>query len=214
MRRYVASLALSLFAFALLVAPAWSQEPGQRGQAKPQAGPGPAVDDEPPMSIFNDQVRRFKFRLEHDVASWETAEAFMQRYRKPNSPRIIGAYPDSETNSLIVIGPPEAEQAIRESLAEWLVESGGLGLSPSLAMQLRLLQQERTKLLAYMAEIEVQQVRAAATPAESAKVPQLEARLAALAADLEIVEQQIRVVRKYIQRIEQDDAAAAAGGGP
>jgi hypothetical protein len=193
-----------LLASLLFLAPAWSQEPDSIGAA--------------PLSIFKDQLRRFKFQLEHDVATWETAEVFMLRYQRPTNPRIVGAYPDGDTNSLIIIGPPESEQAIRESLAEWMVESQSLGPAPALAMQLRILQHERAESLRTMAEIEVSQVKAAASDDEKAKVPQLADRLRLVERELKVVEDQMRVVRKYIDRLEDDNPAptnrSPAGAAP
>jgi hypothetical protein len=215
MLRCASLVALVLAPASLMIAPAWSQEPGQIGHARPPAGdvsadPTHAADGEPPMSIFNSQLRRFKFLLEHDVATMETAEVFMLRYKRPNNPRIVGAYPDARTNSLVVAGPPESEQAIRETLAEWIIESGGLGQSPPLAMQLRVLHHERTQCLVQMAEIEVLKVKAERSAEDKSKAPQLAARLQSFADELETVERQIRVVRKYIDRLDQDFPAAAS----
>lgn len=214
MRFDSSSLALlSLLASTLLLRPARSQEPMPPGPVTLLAARPSAAEDEPPMSIFNDQMRRFKFLLEHDVATVATAEEFVVRYRRPNNPRIVGAYPDAQTNALVVIGPPESEQAIRASLAEWVVESGGTGRGQPLAMQLRILQHERRGCLEIMAGIEVQQVKAAATTTEKAKEPQLAAKLQVFEGELAIVEQQIQVVRKYMDRLAQDDPAPAAPAG-
>jgi hypothetical protein len=194
-----------LLASFLFLAPAWSQEPGVgpvlAGLVRPVAA-------EAPLSIFNDQLRRFKFRLEHDVATWETAEAFLLRYQRPNNPPIVGAYPDGDTNSLVIIAKPDSEQAIRESLAEWQVESQSIGPAAALAMQLRILQHERAKSLRTMAEIEVSQVKAAASEDEKAKVPQLAHRLQHFERELKVVEEQMQVVRKYIDRLEDGEPAA------
>jgi hypothetical protein len=194
-----------LLASFLFLAPAWSQEPGV---GPVLSGPVRPVAAEPPLSIFNDQLRRFKFQLEHDVATWETAEAFLLRYQRPNNPPIVGAYPDADSNSLIIIGKPESEQAIRESLAEWMVESQSLGPARALAMQLRILQHERAKLLQQMAGVEVSQVKAAASEDEKAKVPQLAHRLQHFERELKVVEEQMQVVRKYIDRLEDGEPAA------
>lgn len=172
--------------------PAWSQSPD------PTPAKRPTAVAEPAQSIFNEKLRRFKFQLEHEVATPETAETFMLRYNRPDNPRILGAYADAETNSLLVIGPPEAEQAIRENLASWIVESQIPAAARPLPMQLRQLQQEYTDLLRQLAETEVEQVEAAAH--DSGSLDQLRARLQALEKEVRIVEQQIRVVRKYLDR--------------
>ena len=194
-----------LLASPLFLAPAWSQEPGV---VPILAGPASPAAAEPPLSIFNDQLRRFKFQLEHDVATWDTAEVFMLRYQRPDNPRIVGAFPDADTNSLIIIAPPQSEQAIRDSLAEWMVEAQHLGPAPALAMQVRVLQHERAELLQKMASIEIDQVKAAASEDEKAKVPQLADRLQQFERELKVVEEQMRVVRKYIDRLEDDEPAA------
>jgi hypothetical protein len=193
-----------------LTAPAWSQEPGRVSEdGKPAAQPHDA-DAGSPASIFNDQLRRFKFLIEHETVTMETAEAFIMRYKRPDQPRILGAYPDAQTNSLVVIGPPEAEQAIRECLAQNLADSGGLQ-SRSLAMQLRILQHERRDLLGVMAELEVEEIAAAAEENGASKAKQLAERRQMFEARLKIAEQQIRVVRKYMSRLEDEDPAAETG---
>lgn len=198
---------LASLLFVVFVGTAWAQEPVPIGSRPAPAADADPADTELPLSIFNDQLRKFKFRLEHDVATWETAEAFVLRYQRPTHPRIVGAYPDGDTNSLIIIGPPESEQAIRESLAEWMVESQHIGPAPALAMQLRVLQHERAELLQQMADVDVSQVKAAASEHEKAKVPQLADRLRHFERELQVVEEQVRVVRKYIDRLEEDPAA-------
>jgi uncharacterized protein (TIGR03067 family) len=85
------------------------------------------VEQDPGEWIYNDQLKRFKFRLEKVVVSRETAEQFWVRYTNRENPPIIGVWDESSTNSLIIIGPPEAEQAIRNELAQW--EADWVGLS-------------------------------------------------------------------------------------
>jgi hypothetical protein len=205
MLRYPSLLGALMLLAAAVALPARSQEHDQTGKDQPRAGQTEKADAEPPTSIFNDRLRRFKFRLEHDVATVATAEQFMVRYNRPDNPRIIGAYPDAETNSLVVIGPPESEQAIRENLAQWVVASQGFGQGPPLSMQLRLLEHQRTDLLEIMAGEEVAMVKAAASNDERAKEKQIASRLQAFEGELKVVEQQIRIVRKYIDRLQHDD---------
>lgn len=164
--------------------------------------------DERPMSIFNDKIRRFRFDLEGVPATHETAEAFNLRYNKPDNPKIIGAYPDPQSNSLLVIGPPEAEQAIRASLAEWFVELQG-AQPPSLEARKRSLKQKRAELLREMAELEIQRVEAAAQD-DAPQVQQLNARLDALEDELRVIQQQIEVVDKYLERLHADETSAPA----
>lgn len=225
MQRYASRLGLcSIFVFAALFAqaPAWSQAPGQPGKDQPIAGPSAAgrsiaekareADAEPGVSIFNDQLRRFKFLLEHEVATLETVEGFLVNYRRPENPPILGAYPDAQTNSLVVIGPPEAEQAIRECLAQRMVEGHGIEGAPPLPMQLRVLQHERTELLELLADLEVQEVAAAAEENGPSKAKQLAARRQLFEAELKIADQQIRVVRKYMARLDAEDPPAPVAG--
>jgi hypothetical protein len=197
-----------LVAAALLGGQGAAQEPSSLGGAQPKAKQ--AADTGPGESIFNDQLRRFKFLLEHEVATTETAEEFLIRYRRPENPPIIGAYPDAQTNALVVIGPPEAEQAIRECLAQRIADGLGIVGAPPLPMQLRLLQHQRTELLELMADLEVQEVGAASEENGPAKASQLADRRKIFEAELRIVEQQIRVVRKYMARVEADESAPDA----
>jgi hypothetical protein len=214
MSRYRSHFGLTLLLVVVsLVAPARSQELGKIGKEVRFVAQPHEADAGNPVSIFNDQVRRFKFLLEHDVATVDTAEAFMHRYQRPDNPPIIGAYPDTETNSLVVIGPPEAEQAIRESLAQAIVDAQGQGSAMPLTMQLRILQHERTGLLEQMAELEVQEVAAAEEENGPSKAKQLADRRQMFEAKLKIAEQQIRIVRKYMARAEADESAPVAAAG-
>ena len=188
-----------LLVSAILSAPAKSQEPDRVGEDRSPARKEHVAPAESPMSIFNERLRQFKFLLAHNVATPETAEAFMNRYNRPDNPPIIGAYADAETNSLLVVGPPEAEQAIRENLASWIVESQGIAAARPLPMQLRRLRHERRDLLRRMAEAELEQAEPSLAENE-----QLASRLEALKAELQIVEKQIGVVRKYVERLHQD----------
>jgi hypothetical protein len=153
----------------------------------------PVVVDEP-MSIFNHEVRRFCFAIEDLPVTVETAEEFMLLHQPRNEPEIIGALADSESNSLIVIGPPEAELPIRVTLAKWLVERQG-AVSP-LNLQKRTLEFRRKELLCAMAGVEIQLVEAM-----SEKETQLRARLQAVEDELSIVEKQLQVVERYLLRI-------------
>ena len=200
---------LGLFVSAFFQEPAWSQEPdllGKGGAAGRQAATSEA---EPATSIFNGELKRFKFEFQDEVVTVETAEEFMVRYQRPNSPPIIGAYPDTRSNALFVVGPPEAEQAIRESLAQWIVDSQGLSGAMPLEMQLRILQNERKNLLLTMADLEIQEVAAAAQENGPQKAKQLADRRQMFEDQLKIAEQQIRVVRKYMARLAADDEAPA-----
>jgi hypothetical protein len=150
------------------------------------------------MSIFNDELRRFQFQIEHTFVTNGFALAFMQRYSGSGNPAIIGAYADAKTNSLVVIGPPEAESAIRKSLAIWMVETLDV-INQSLEVQKRELLDERKTWLAEMANIEVGLVDAAERKGEQA-ANELQARLESFEKELQITERKIEIVNKYIQR--------------
>jgi len=189
-------LAVVLVVMAVAANPASSQQRGQSSYgAQPAAGQ--IADAERPMSIFNEQVRRFRFELEDTLVTSETAEGFMINHKARNQPEIIGAYPDSETNSLVVIGPPEAEHAIRVTLATWIVERQGLS-PPPLKVQKRALEFRRKEVLQEMAALDIQSVGA-----ESNKAAQLQARLQTFKDELNVVERKIEVVNRYIERLRE-----------
>ncbi len=154
---------------------------------------------ESPMPIFNEEIRRFIFQIEHTLVTSEVAQAFMVRYSNPENPDIIGAYADTKTNSLVVIGPPEAEAAIRKSLAVWMVETQAF-VNPSLEVQKRQLQEERKTLLSEMAQIEVSLVDTTERKGEQA-AKKLQDHLAELENELRITERKIEVVIKYMKRL-------------
>jgi hypothetical protein len=183
------TLAIVLAVAALATTSSSSQE------AKPASErPQPAANSERPMSIFNDKVRRFKFDLEETCVTAETVEDFLISYRASKQPAIIGAYADAETNSLVVISAPEAEEAVRVHLATWIVDRQGLA-SSSLKVKKRELEFRRRALLGEMAELDVLLVEA-----DAAKAEQLQARLAIFKTQLSVVEQQIGIVNRYIER--------------
>lgn len=205
----VQSAAVLLFVTAAFVQPSAAQEQS-RGTVDPSRAKAPAAEG--PMSIFNDQVRRFRFVLEEMLITTETAEAFMIKHQLHNEPPIIGAYADSETNSLVVVGPPEAEQPIRETLAQWMVERQQVS-PPPLNVQKRTLEFRRKELLCTMAGLEVQLVGEEGDKAEGDKAEQIRQRLSAFERELAIVEKQLEVVDRYVQRLENQSTATVARTG-
>lgn len=178
------------------------------GETKPQAqqvetGAHPPLANisEEPMSIFNEDVRRFKFQIEHTLVTNEVARAFMHHYSDSENPEIIGAYADSKANALVVIGPPESEPAIRKSLAVWTVETVGLG-NPSLEVQKRQLHDDRALFLVEMAVIEIALVDATEGHREQG-AKELQDRLKAIEKELQVTERKIEVVNKYIKRLDE-----------
>jgi hypothetical protein len=156
---------------------------------------------EGPMSIFNDEIRRFRFEIEDMLITNEVAQAFMVRYSDSTNPDIIGAYADTKTNTLVVVGPPEAEPAIRKSLAVWMVATTDL-VNPSLEVQKRQLLDERKTLLEEMANVEIGLVDAAERKGEQA-AKELQARLESFEKELQITERKIEVVNKYLKRLDE-----------
>ncbi len=189
----------SWFLCALAVVAAASQS----GWAQQQtAGAGTsaraAAGSEEPESIFNGQVRRYCFSLEGMLVTADTAEGFVIRYRGRDKerPQILGAFADEEHNALVVVAGPEAEQAIRENLAEWLIEGKGIE-TPSLQTQRRALEARWRVVLSAMAECEVELVKLTADRAQ-----QLRDRMRLYEAELTTLEKQLQVIDRYIARLE------------
>ena len=88
------------------------------------------IGNDPGESIYNDRLKRFKFRFEHVKLenSHEAAEEFWVRYRGNGYPKITGVWGDTKTNSIVVVGPPEADQPIRDTIARWEGDETGLDL--------------------------------------------------------------------------------------
>jgi hypothetical protein len=174
-----------------------SQEPGSVVADQRGALGSPA---EAPMRVFSDKIRRFRFELDETLVTAETAEQFRLLHQSRNEPPIFGAYADCETNSLVVVAPPEAEHPVRETLARWMVERQPIS-PPSLDLQKRTLEFRRDELLREMAALEIQALEASVEKAE-----QLRDRVKSFETTLDIVEKQMDVVDRYIQRLHDRDA--------
>ncbi len=165
----------------------------------------PAASEEvKPMSIFNEEVKLFKFRIEHADVTEEEAAAFTVRYKVKGNPDILGAYPDPKTNSLCVIGPPEAEHAIRKSLAMWIIETQGIP-GPALLLERRDLQSERKGLLVSMAYLELALVDAAqkVDPKEQTDAKAIiQSRLDATHLEVEVLDKKLQIVDRYLKRMQ------------
>ena len=159
-----------------------------------------------PMSVFNDKVRRFRFCLENTPVTAEMAQEFMVKYQAREQTEIIGAYADPVTNSLVVVGPPEAEHAIRITLAKWIVDRQGLSPAP-LESRRRGLESRRQELLGEMADLEIQKIAT-----DGGKAEQLQLRLQVFEDKLRVIERQMEVVNRYIDRSRQTSSDAPAGG--
>jgi hypothetical protein len=172
------------------------QQAGAQEQAAGAAPQAEAASTEAPQPIFNGQLRRYRFALEGTLVTTDTAEAFVIQYQKGDRPRIFGAYPDDEHNALVVVAGPEAEQAIRENLAEWIIAGKGIELGPSLKGQRRAIEFRWRTLVCAMAEVEVELV---STTGERAQ--QLRERLRQYEAELTTVEKQLQVLDRYLARL-------------
>lgn len=195
-------LASVLLAAAAVTSPGWSQVRESAAVGRP---PAESDAEERPMSVFNDKVRGFRFCLEGSPVTGETAEEFMVRYQGRDQTEIIGAYADTVTNSLVVVGPPEAEHAIRLTLARWIVDRQGLSPAP-LESRRRELEFRRQEMLFAMADVEIELVAA-----EESKAEQLKVRLQACEDELRVVERQMEVVNRYIERSRQTTSEAPGG---
>jgi hypothetical protein len=78
---------------------------------------------------------------------------------------------------------------------------------------MRKLQHRRTELLQQMAELKVDQVRLSRVKDDRPKQPWAD-QLKALEEELDLIEQQIRVVNKYIQRLHHGNPADKADQRP
>jgi len=85
--------------------------------------------------IYDGSLKRFKFKLTTiEVTSVdETAEQFWFQYKERGNPRITGVWGDPKTNSIVVVGVPEAESAIRNTIAKWEGQATGIDFSDDTA---------------------------------------------------------------------------------
>ena len=156
---------------------------------------------EPPNSVFNEVIRRYRFDLGPAPVTADTVEEFNVYFDEHSDDKIIGAYADGETNMLVVVAPPNAELAVRFSLARLFVNRQA-DPSQTLMFQQRSLDHRRRELLLEMASVEIQQVGA-----KEADENKLNERIESLEEELSVVEKQLQVVVKYNERM----AKAVAG---
>ena len=78
------------------------------------------VGVDPGESLYNDEIKRFKFRLRNGVSDVaDTGQRFMRRYLgDEENPPIYGMWGDPSTGSIVVIAPAASESAIREFLVK------------------------------------------------------------------------------------------------
>lgn len=155
-------------------------------------------------SIYNERIRRFRFKLEKvkiedDV---ETAQMFYLRYTSPDRPPLKGVWGEVESNSIVILAPPEAEQDIRDELARWEGETIGIPLSTfdegTLEADLRQLEAERRYTIQKMSSIRVDivelDVNSDSDTASKEKLKELSGQLSKLEKQLEQVDRKIQIV--------------------
>lgn len=184
---------------------------GQDGEESPHSETiQKLIGNDPGESIYNDELKRFKFRLEKiNVRTAETAQEFWNLYKAANGdadgsssrPKLIGVWGDPPTNSIVIIGPPEAEQAIRESLARWeSAQAGVAGSDDTLEIRKVYLERERRGLLRDLALLEVEIVATEGMP----DTPELRKRRPDLLEEFEVRKQKLELFRGRAQEFEHE----------
>jgi len=169
-------------------------------KSEPAKAPERSINSEEPMSIFNEEIRRFKFKIERERVSLAMAKGVMERYFEDENPGVIGAYPDRLTNSLVFIAAPEAEPAIREALARRIINLLGIPDGPPtpLEAQREYLQKLRKEQLAELATLECR--RTEFDPEKDLEaVERIQLLLDDANEDLKVIERKIQIVEKYLK---------------
>ncbi|MEX0727539.1 MAG: hypothetical protein WD065_14780, partial [Planctomycetaceae bacterium] len=169
---------------------------------------------EPGESIYNDKLRRFKFRLDEKyiIVDSEFVRGFAVRYRKKKNPEILGTLPDPVTNSIVIVGSPEAEQPTRNLLAMMHVEREGIpGISggyADLVLKKRQLERYRSNLIQDITSLELaiigRELRSPDAEKGDQQLRDLRNRSERLENELDVTEQQLAVVVQSLRRIEAD----------
>jgi serine/threonine protein kinase len=171
------------------------------------AGKGPGE------SIYNDRLKRFKFRMDRFAVTDEVqmAQTFLGEYRhRRGNPPLTGVWGDPRTNSLIVVGPPEADQPIRQTIARMEGLILGIDLEDdSLEAQYRQFQNERTRALEQIVHrrIEIIEAEAREKP-DRDQIKKLNRQLETEAAGLDAVERKLKAVQDGIERLRQNEASS------
>lgn len=177
----------------LLVAPAF-------------AAPPLPFDEEPVRSIYGDDLRCFRFRLEGEVITHEYARAFMARYDDGKNPPIFGASPDREEHVLRVVAPPESEAAVRRTLATWFAELAGTGSLDGLAgfeIDRRSYKREMRSLIIDIGALELARVGLDEDDTrQREQIEQIDDRIIALEQELSIVEKKLAVIARVQERLD------------
>jgi len=179
---------------------------GDRSKALTDSSESQIIGRDPGEPIYNDRLKRFKFRLEKiPVTSAAVgAQMFWNHYKRRGHPPIAGVWGDARTNSLVVVGPPEADQPIRDTIAEMEGATIGIDLQDdeSLDAQHRQLQSRRTSALEQVAlrKLEIIEAQARGKP-DAEQLQQLDRKLATETAELETIERKLKVISDSIERL-------------
>lgn len=166
------------------------------------------IGRDPGESIYNDQLKRFKFRLEGiNVAdSAETGQKFWRRHYDLLKRDVIGVWGDPLTNSLIVVARPQAEQLIRELIAkdEAMSLTGfDAEREASLDSQLRVLKIAYEEALEEVAEQSLSLIDLKAhSPIEQETIAVAEKRLEAAEQSRSLIEEKLKTLQLAIQKRE------------
>lgn len=164
--------------------------------------------------IYNDRLKRFKFQLEKiDVTNeYEVAEMFWRCYQGQGKPKITAVWGDPRTNSLVIVGPPEADQAIRDTLAVWQGMQIGIEVDEDVTLedQLKRFERYRRSALAQVArrKLEIIDAESAVEPDEE-RIQTLNLDLEGDMAELEKVERKLKVITESMERLNGDESQSS-----
>ena len=170
------------------------------------------VGIEPGESLFNEDIKRFKFRVPYGIQDVANSGArFMRRYLDDDrNPPIYGMWGDPSTDSLIVIAPADSEAAIREFLikGEVLATTGfdvGRGEADSLERQKQSLYQERERKLQRLAwyKSQIIDLESKADP-DSEELTERKSDAEKVTQELDILERKLQVVNEIVERSNTD----------
>lgn len=163
-----------------------------------------AEDDKPtpkekPFSAAN--LVKMTFPFGNAAVDQDEAVAFAARYRAEKSaPKIFGAYVDQESQSLVVVGPAEAERYIHGLMAMWDCETAGGSGSESLRVQKLRLVSEYRRLIRDLTEMEILQVDRESRELAD-RIKHFSAKLENVKLKLEIVNKRQLQLNKFEQGI-------------
>jgi len=176
------------------------------------------IGQDPGELIYNEHLKRFKFRLEKIAVTnpVQLAADFWLQYRGRGNPQLTSVLGDPRTNSLVIVGPPEADQAIRDTIAEWEgFHSTGIDMreDASVEVQNRELQNKRRNALELVVqrELEIIEAQARKEPDDD-ELKELNRKLETEKAELEIIERKLDVISANIERLQGNAAKTPPGG--